>query len=135
MDLNIQFRNPEQERYYWATARNQCYSGGFSNGKTFCACLKTSSLLLTFPNYRLVIAREKYVDLKKTTMQTMFKILPPEVIKSHSLQDGITILKNGSTIFWMHLDSFDEQSLRGLEINSVLIDQAEEIDENIYLVL
>ena len=68
-------------------------------------------------------------------MQTFFKICPPQFIDRHSEQDGITILKNGSTILWMHLDAFDEQSLRGLEINSAFIDQAEEISEGIYLVL
>lgn len=32
----------------------------------------------------------------------------------------------------MHLDTYDENVVRGLEINSAFVDQAEEIDENIY---
>lgn len=135
MDLQIQFKNTAQQQFYFCTDRNQCFSGGFNNGKTYAACLKAVTLLLTFPNYRIVIAREMYTDLKKTTMQTFFKIIPQSMIETHSIQDGLTRLKNGSVVFWMHLDSFDEQSLRGLEINSVIVDQAEEIEENIYLVL
>ena len=68
-------------------------------------------------------------------MATFFKICPDELIESHNYQDGRTVLKNGSEILWMHLDSVNEQSLRGLEINSVLIDQAEEVSEQIYDIL
>jgi hypothetical protein len=35
----------------------------------------------------------------------------------------------------LHSDKFDEGTLKGLETNSILIDQAEELEENIYLVL
>lgn len=44
-------------------------------------------------------------------------------------------MKNGSTIYWLHLDNVDESTLRGLEINSYLVDQAEEISEQVYDVL
>jgi hypothetical protein len=134
-DLNISFKNPAQQEWYFCTSRNKCFSGGFGNGKSYVACLLAVTLLTTFSNYRIVIARQTLVDLKKTTMQTFFKILPRHLIRTHDKQDGVTVLINGSVIFWMHLDSADEQSLRGLEINSVIIDQAEEISEAIYLVL
>jgi len=47
--------------------------------------------------------------------------------------DGYCRLVNGSEIFFIGLDTFDEQSLKSFEINSVVADQAEELDENIYL--
>jgi hypothetical protein len=68
-------------------------------------------------------------------MESFFKITPAEVVESHNSQDGITILKNGSTIFWLHLDNVDENTLRGLEVNSVIIDQAEEVEDKVYRVL
>lgn len=68
-------------------------------------------------------------------MATFFKICPNEMIYRHNETDGYTILTNRSLIYWMHLDSYDEQDIRGLEINAACIDQAEEIAENIYLVL
>lgn len=68
-------------------------------------------------------------------METFFKIMPPEMIESHNSQEGITILKNGSTVYWLHLDHIDENTLRGLEINMFVGDQAEEFDESVYLVL
>jgi len=129
LDLNFTFRNPAQREFYYATARNQCFSGAFNNGKSFCGCFKALTLLLSFPNYRLVIARQTYKDLKITTMQTFLKMCPSELIASHNEQDGMTVLTNSSLIHWIHLDKVDEKTLRGLETNSYLVDQAEETDE------
>ena len=90
---------------------------------------------MTFANYRMAIGRQTYKDLKLTTMQTFFKLMPHEFIESHNEQDGITIFKNGSMVYWMHLDNIDENTLRGLEINAFLGDQAEEFEENVYLMM
>ena len=129
MDLNFTFRNPAQKAFYYSTARNQCFSGAFNNGKSWCGCFKCLTLLLSFPNYRLMIARQIYKHLKVTTMQTFLKMCPSEMIASHNEQDGLTSFTNSSMIYWYHLDTVDEQSLRGLEINSYLVDQAEETSE------
>ncbi|MGH7238538.1 MAG: hypothetical protein ACREHG_00575 [Candidatus Saccharimonadales bacterium] len=135
MDLNIQFANQQQRNFYYARNRNQCFSGAFNNGKTFAGCLKLQTLLFTFPNYRTAIARQVFTDLRKTTMQTFFKQCPSELIESHNEQAGYTQFKNGSGVFWLHLDKVDENTLRGLEINSYLVDQAEEMEEKVFDVL
>jgi hypothetical protein len=135
VNLNVQFRNPQQRKVYYSQKRNSCFSGGFNNGKTFIACIKAITLLLTFPNYKVAICRQTLQDLKKTTMETFFKILPNGLVASHNAQDGITTLVNGSVIFWLHLEKVDESTLRGLEINMVIVDQAEEMDEKVYDVL
>lgn len=135
MDLEIKFANGGQRDFYFSTARNQCFSGGFNNGKTYAGSLKAFTLLTTFNNYRMAICRQVYADLKRTTMQTFFKICPPELIERHNEQDGLTVLKNRSQINWMHLDKVDENSLRGLEVNSILVDQAEETEEKIHSIL
>jgi hypothetical protein len=85
----------------------------------------------------MVIARESLTDLKRTTLVTFLKICPQEFIKSFDKQSGVMILKNDSVVYWLHLDAFrdDDKALRGLEINSALVDQAEEIEESIYLIL
>lgn len=135
MDISVQFHNEEQEQFYYATARNQCFSGGFNNGKTWVGCLKAQSLLNTFPGYKIAIGREKYTDLKRTTMQTFFKQIPHELISAHNEQDGFTALTNGSVIHWLHTDNIDENTARGLEVNAILIDQAEETQEKVHDVL
>jgi hypothetical protein len=135
MKIELQFSNPNQREFFYARERKQVFSGAFNNGKTYGACLKALVLLLTFANYRIAFGRQTYKDLKITTMETFFKICPPEMVESHNQQDGLTVLKNGSTIYWLHLDNIDENTLRGLEINTFIGDQAEEFDEKVYLVL
>jgi hypothetical protein len=136
MKLDISFRNVEQQKFYWSRHRNNCFSGGFGNGKTWSACLRAITFLLTFPGYRIAIARQKLKNLRSTTKETFFQILPPELILRDDNQiTHSTLLINGSLVYWLHLESWDEKSLKGLEINSALIDQAEEIQESIYLVL
>ena len=62
-------------------------------------------------------------------------LCPQSLIESHNEQDGLTVLINGSMIIWLHLDKVDTNSLRGLEGNSILVDQPEELDEKIFWVL
>ncbi len=135
MDLEIQFANPQQREFFYATERNQLFSGSFNNGKSFGGSLKAVTLLTTFPNYRLSINRQVRADLMKTTYQTFFKVCPKEYIEAQNLQEGVTYLKNGSRIDWLHLDGIDDSTLRGLELNSTLTDQAEEGEEKVYDIL
>jgi hypothetical protein len=135
MEIKLQFSNSNQREFFYARERKQIFSGGFNNGKTYGACLKAVVLMLTFSNYRVGFGRQTYKDLKITTMETFFKICPPEMIESHNQQDGITVLKNGSVALWLHLDNIDENTLRGLELNMFVGDQAEEFDEKVYLVV
>lgn len=135
IQLPVRFSNEGQKAFYFATERFQVFSGGFNNGKSYGGCLKALTLLLTFENYRYAIARQTYADLKKTTMQTFFKLCPEELIERHNEQDGLTILKNRSRVDWLHLDNVDESTLRGFEPNSILTDQAEETNEKVFDVL
>ena len=135
MDLNFEFKTKEQEKFFYSKARNNCFSGGFGNGKSWIGCARQFMMLASYPNYRSLIGREKFTDLRETTMRTFFKICPEEFVEAHNIEKGITTLKNGSMILWKHLDAFNEQSLRGLEINSALLDQAEETREATFYVL
>jgi len=133
--LVFQFRNVEQEIFFYHLQRNGCFSGGFNNGKTYVACQRALLHLLTFENYRMAIARKVYKNLRATTMQTFFKICPKDFVYKHDEQFGVTVLLNGSLVYWMHLDTFDEGDAKGLEINSLLVDQAEEVEESIIMVM
>lgn len=57
------------------------------------------------------------------------------MILRNNEQEGITILKNESQVYWLHLDKVEESTLRGIEPNSYLVDQAEETDEKVFDVL
>lgn len=99
--------------------------------------MKAIALASKFRKYRIAILRRSSVDLKRTTMETFFKWCPPELYdpsKGGARVDSRNYLRltNGSEIFWLHLDDDDSSVVRGLEINTAIIDQAEEVTEEIY---
>lgn len=139
-DICITFANKVQEEFYYDNKRNQGFSGGFGNGKTMGGCLKAITLLTTFPKYRVAISRYTSKDLVTSTMSTFFKSCPPELYSEayggrRADRDGHLRLVNGSEVFWQHLDDHSEETLRGLEVNSRLGDQDEEISENMYITI
>lgn len=138
IELNFEFKSPFQEKIFSSSYRHVCGSGGYGNGKTYAFSMRSLLFLSTFPNYRMVIGRLKSVDLNRTTRTTFFNVCPPSLYqeaKGGKRADSQNYLKliNGSEVFWMHFDEFNEGTVRGLEINSVFLDQGEEIPENIYL--
>lgn len=138
--INISFINSVQEEFFYCTKRNQGFSGGFGNGKTMGGSMKAVMLLATFPKYRVAGTRYTSKDLTTSTMSTFFKVCPPELYAEsyggrRSDRDGYLKLVNGSEVFWLHLDDHSEETLRGLEVNSRLGDQDEEISENMYITM
>lgn len=140
IEIPLKFVNEKQERFFFLTERNTCFSGGFGNGKSFVGCLKAIFLASTFPKYKIAIARKIFKDLRRTTMATFFEVCPRELYADssggrRSDLDGYCRFINGSEIFFLGLDDCSEQSMKSFEINSALVDQAEELDENSYIML
>lgn len=140
VDLNFKFSSATAESFFNCSKRNICWNSGYGAGKTYTACQKAVALLAKFPGYRIAIGRYSSTELRRTTMQTFYKVCPPELYdekfggkRVDSL--GYIDLINGSRVYWMHFDQYDEGALRSLEINSAIIDQAEEIPESVYLTL
>ena len=138
--VNLEFEpaSPAQIYFLNSTKRNILFNSGFGAGKTYIACVKLLLLLLRFNKSRAVIGRQKFTDLAKTTRETFFTVCPPELYaekQGGSRADGRGYLRliNGSEVFFMHFDNMDMRSLKSLEINFLLLDQAEEIAESIYL--
>lgn len=140
INIPISFVNPVQEQFYYCNKRNQGFSGGYGNGKSYGASMKAITLLTTFPRYRVAISRYRASDLTKSTMSTFFKLCEPALYNEayggrRNDRDGYLRLINGSEIFWLHLDDFSETSLRGLEINTHIGDQMEEVSESVYITI
>lgn len=134
MELNFEFINKPTEDFYNCPAPNICLSGGYGSGKTYAACMKIITLVLSFNNYQVIIGRLRYKALKDTTLKTFKKICPPELYTFDPIHGKMTF-RNGSEILWMHLDVANEQTLRGIEPNTVYLDQPEELTEQIYTTL
>jgi len=135
MDIPIRFINEPTQQFFLSTKRNQCICGGFGSGKTWIACLKSLLLLTHFNKYRMLFGRQEYKSLIQTTYKTFLKICPPGFIDRWDEQKGYMRLKNGSEILWMHLDAVDEALAKGLEVNSIYIDQPEDVEEGVYTLL
>ncbi len=133
--LDITFINETCRAFYNETKRNVCISGGFGSGKTTVALQKLVLLLTNFNYYRIVIGREQYKALLQTTFKTFTKLIPERFIERWNEQTGYMKLANRSEILWMHLDAIDEAAVKGLEVNSVFIDQPEEVGEGAYNLL
>jgi len=138
INLEIEPASPAQVYFLNSTKRNILFNSGYGAGKTTIACYKLLLLLLKFPKSRAVVGRQKYTDLMKTTAQTFFQVCPPELYQENlggarADQRGYLRLINGSEIFFMHFDNVDLKSVKSLEINFMILDQAEEISEGIYL--
>lgn len=140
INLEIEPASPAQVYFLNSTKRNILFNSGYGAGKTYIGSYKLLLLLLKFPKSRAVIGRQKYTDLMKTTAMTFFQVCPPELYQENlggARADGRGYLRliNGSEIFFMHFDNVDMKSVKSLEINFMLLDQAEEISEGIYLAL
>lgn len=140
IDLTIEPASPAQVYFLNSTKRNILFNSGYGAGKTYVACYKLLLLLLKFPKSRAVVGRLKYTDLMKTTAQTFYQLCKSELYAQEfggSRADGRGYLRliNGSEVYFMHFDDIDLGSIKSLEINFLLLDQAEEISEAIYLAL
>jgi hypothetical protein len=112
-----------------------CASGGFGAAKTFAFCLKGLWLSDVFPKNRGLIARKVGRDLFDSTLPTFYKNCPPEAYNKGRRADseGYLRLNNGSEILFRHMDSVEtENIIKGIEINWFLLDQAEEMDEELF---
>ena len=138
--LDYRFSSSVAEAFFNCSKRNILWVSGYGAGKTYAACQKIVALLCKFPGYRVAIGRYAAADLRRTTVQTFFKVCPPELYSEKyggkrvdSL--GYVDLINKSRVYFMHFDQYDESALRSLEVNAVLLDQAEEVQESVYLTL
>jgi len=89
-----------------------------------------------YPGYRFAFCRRERSILLRTTKQTFLNVCPPDFIaKDDNGPTPYTELKNGSRIWWIGISDTDEHALRSLELNSALVDQAEDVSESVCLTL
>jgi hypothetical protein len=97
------FEGSLQERFIASRNKVQFYGGGFANGKTSCACIKTLQIAKEYPGANILVARSTYPKLNDTIRKELFKWLPEFWIKGFSKTDNVLILKNGTTINFRYI--------------------------------
>lgn len=135
----LEFAGPKLEEAFRYGPAPLLLHGAYNSAKTVTLCLKMLFIADTYPGYRWFVGRKVWDELRKTTMSSFFKFCPRRAWEPHgrrSDSEKILELNNGSSFIWGHLDDPDTLTLvRGLEINGFMLDQAEELDEEIFTAL
>jgi len=107
--------------------------GGVGNGKTFAACAKCLELLTKYPDNLGLIGRLTYPELRDSTKEVFYSVMkmmyPPDAYTENKAENSITFW-NHSMVIFRHLDNM--QSLLGPNLGFFYIDQAEEIDVEVF---
>jgi len=110
--------------------------GGIGNGKTFAACLKGIQLSARYPNNLGLVGRFTYPELRDSTREEYLHVLgmlyPPKAYKINKTEGSVTLWNKSATIF-RHLE--DSRKLLGPNLGWFYIDQAEEVDEDVFSTL
>lgn len=135
---------PKQGEFHGANDKYRAFGGGFGNGKTSAGCAEAFFLSMEYPGTVGLISRKTRPELKATTQDTFFnggggasatdwKGCPQELIRSFNKTEGKLTLVNGSVIHFWPLD--DPNKLTNLNLGWYMIDQAEEVAEDMFLML
>lgn len=129
---------PKQKEFLQATQREVLFSGGLGNGKTSILAIKCV-IEASKPGNVVLLVRKHLTTLRKSTLRTLLEpegnkppILPLGTY-THNKVERIIQLNNGGTIIYTGCD--DELSIRSVNVGSVFIDEACELEEKEYLEL
>lgn len=130
---------PKQEEFLAAVLsgkyRQLMYGGAVGGGKTYLLCALALMLCRIFPNSRWAIVRRDNGSLVHNLMPTFNQILPPGFLKAHNKTHKIMTFHNGSQIMFFAASPEHDPDLnrwRGLEVNGVFLDEANEVPREVY---
>jgi hypothetical protein len=115
----------------------QLFSGGRGCGKSLALCVKIYLMCKGFPGIRVLLGRKNLSDIEKTTLQDLFRLMPPQDFE-YRVKDGLINFRNGSQVVLMGLDAMQSgniadmkkaaQKTKSLNIGAYFLDQLEEIE-------
>lgn len=96
-----------QDRFQQSQAKVQIAGGGFGNGKTSGACIKTLAVARDYPGANILMARSTYPKLNDTLRKEFLKWCPRHWIKSFPMSNNGTntcVLINGTELNFRYVD-------------------------------
>lgn len=136
--LAIKPPHPKQSKFIYSTAKFPCMGGGYGNGKTQGGCIRAFIFSMMYPNNCGVIGRAAYPELEATTKADFIELCPEGTIAHMSDKKNRLTFKNGSIVYFRHLDAPGDRAMRelkSLNLGWFYIDQAEEVTEEMFLLL
>lgn len=118
------------------TPKYIAYVGGIGSGKTLMGCISILSAAVMYPGDYL-IARQFLPQLKDTTYKTFLEICPKELIVENRIADMVVKVRSAggkvSNILFRQLE--EPEKLRSLNLSMFLIDEANQVSEEAFLLL
>jgi phage terminase large subunit len=147
MEVNINLTKKQSQAWKLLmddTTNEVLYGGSAGAGKSWLGCLWVTTLCLQYAGIRCLIGRTVLQQLKLTTLNTLFETLQSMGLKSgehyvYNGQSNVITFTNKSEIVLKDLQfqpsdpNFD--SLGGLELSAVFVDEASQISQLAYNIL
>lgn len=121
---------PWQHKMHSGNWTHGCLAGGKGGGKTRAGIEELKMCALEYPGTDYVIGRKTLPSLKDTTYKEFLSCTPDELIKDHNKTDRTITLINKSRFLFRPLD--EPKKFDSLQISGFLIDEADEIDQDVY---
>jgi len=147
--MNVDIKLTKKQSQAWKLLTDNItnevlYGGAAGAGKSWLGCLYITTLCLQYKGIRCLIGRTVLTQLKMTTLNTLFETLQSMNLKSgehytYNGQSNVITFQNGSEIILKDLQyqpsdpNFD--SLGGLELTAVFVDEASQISQLSYQIL
>ncbi len=126
-------RLPKQQEFLTASQRFTLMAGGFGCGKTTALCAKAILLSVGIPNNLGFIGRMDGKALRASTMQSLYDMLPVEMLAKRNDQQGFLQFKKeygGSKIIYGDLK--DIRDFKNVPLGWFCLDQAEEAPKAVW---
>lgn len=119
------------DRFFKSRAKIQMIGGGFGNGKTAAACVKTLQIAKDYPGANILMARSTYPKLNDTLRKEFFKWSPKDWIKSFNKTENVVTLKNDTVINFRYIaqqgnSESTTSNLLSATYDLVVVDQIED---------
>jgi hypothetical protein len=128
------------------TTNEICFGGSAGGSKSTLGCIWIVTICLQYPGIRTLIGRTVLATLKQSTFKTLLEVLGPKFMGLTSpkhyvfnAQTNVLTFYNGSEIILKDLEDkpsdINKDSLGGLELTAVYVDEAVQISFETFSVL
>lgn len=114
------------------------FGGAMGGGKSWYLSAEAVINAMKYPGNRLAIVRKIRRVMENTIVVTFFQVCPPELIKKFNVSKLSVTFINGSELLFMEADRSKDpllNKIKGLEIGWCGIDEANEVDEEVFNII
>lgn len=122
--------------FHRSSALERALFGAFGSGKSYAGCDEAIAWMLEQPGIRGLGARKTIPELRDTLEPVFLSRMPPDLLAACKISRtgghiASIIFPNGSEILFRSLDDWNKH--RSLNLGFLMIDEANEIDEETYM--